>query len=177
MIVDAEHGTVDSPLHPSQVAILPSVRETLSRLTRAGYGLAIVSNQPAAAKGKTTRENLEKVNAKVLELAQAKGGHILSSHICYHRSEDQCACRKPRTGLLEEAFRLHKGFARESSWIVGDSESDIMAGQSFGLKTAMLADPKGEKADILKQNNVAPTLWAKDLEDFCNQLLINEREP
>ncbi len=171
MIVDPEQGTIDSPLHPDQVEIISSVPEALSQLTRAGYGLAIASNQPAAAKGKTTRENLEKVHARVLELAQRQGGRILSSHICYHRSEDRCACRKPRTGLLEEAFQRHASYTRETSWMVGDGVPDMQAGQSFGLKTAMLAKHKADTAEILRENNVTPSLWAEDLMDFCHQLL------
>jgi len=162
---------VDSPLHPSQVELFPFISDVVARLTRAGYGLAVVSNQPAAAKGKTTRENLEKVNAKVIELAQAGGGLILSSHICYHRSEDRCACRKPRTGLLEAAFRQHAVYTRDASWMVGDGVTDIQAGQAYGLKTAMLAKHKTETAEILKQHAVTPTLWAGDLDDFCRQLL------
>jgi len=171
MIVDPEQGTVDSPLHPSQVVLLPAVPDALVRLADAGYGLVLVSNQPAAAKGKTTREDLEKVHEKVLELAQARGGLILSSHICYHRREDECTCRKPRTGLLEAAFQEHPAYARESSWMVGDSLTDIQAGQAYGLKTAMLTPHKTETMEILKQQNVMPTLWADDLEDFSKQLL------
>jgi histidinol phosphatase-like enzyme len=54
MVVDAEHGTIDSPLHPSQVEVFPWVPRALARLAGLGFGLAIASNQPAAAKGKTT---------------------------------------------------------------------------------------------------------------------------
>jgi len=68
LVVDPEHGTADSPLHPSQVRLLPGVPEALARLTRAGFVLRIVSNQPAAAKGKTTRANLEAVHEKVVSL-------------------------------------------------------------------------------------------------------------
>jgi len=156
------------------VDLLPDVPEALSRLTSAGYGLVVVSNQPASAKGKTTRENLENVHAKVLELAQSAGGLILSSHICYHRAEDQCACRKPRPGLLEDVFRRHTAFSREASWMVGDGIADIQAGQSFGLKTAMLAKHKTETADLLKGKNAVPTLWAEDLMDFCTQILTKK---
>ena len=120
VVVDVEHGTVDSPLHPSQVALLPGAAEAVARLTEAGYDLAVVTNQPAWAKGKTTRADLEAAHALVLARAQAAGGVILSSHICYHRAEDGCACRKPGTGLLAEAFAQNAGFDRSSSWMAGD---------------------------------------------------------
>ncbi|MGK5086335.1 HAD-IIIA family hydrolase [Bdellovibrionota bacterium FG-2] len=109
VVVDPEHGTIDSPLHPSQVELITGVPEALARLTQAGYALAIVTNQPSAAKGKTTRKNLEDTHQAVLAAAQSQGGVIQSSHICFHRSEDQCACRKPKTGLLEAAIEAHGG--------------------------------------------------------------------
>jgi D-glycero-D-manno-heptose 1,7-bisphosphate phosphatase len=171
MVVDPEQGTVDSPLHPEQVRIPPAVPETLARLTQAGYGLAIVSNQPAAAKGKTTRTNLEHVHARILEQIQAQGGQILSSHICYHRSEDRCTCRKPGTGLLEEAFQQHPSYDRKASWMVGDGLTDIQAGQALGLRTAMLAPHKVETEHLLRDKKAVPTLWADDLADFCCKLL------
>jgi histidinol-phosphate phosphatase family protein len=171
LIVDREQGTVDSPLHPDQVELLPGVPEALNRLNRAGYGLAIVTNQPSFAKGKTTRENLAKTQMRVVELAQKAGAVILSSHICYHRSEDDCSCRKPRIGLLEEAFAKNNGYSKGGSWIVGDGVTDIQAGHTFGLQTAMVSRHKVETASVLKEKGLTPTLWVEDLGDFCDQLL------
>jgi D-glycero-D-manno-heptose 1,7-bisphosphate phosphatase len=171
MLVDPEHGTVDSPMHPDQVQILPGVPEALARLTAAGYGIAIVTNQPAAAKGKTTRTNLEAVHRRVLESVQAAGGRVASSHICYHRGEDQCACRKPKPGLIEEAFRENPGFDKAQSWMVGDGIIDIQAGQQAGVQTAMLAPHKADTLQLLKERGVTPAIWADDLPAFVDRLL------
>jgi D-glycero-D-manno-heptose 1,7-bisphosphate phosphatase len=170
-VIDPEQGTIDSPLNPDQVRIIPTVPAALERLTRAGYGIVIASNQPSAAKGKTTRANLEKVHARVLEQAQSAGGLILSSHICYHRAEDRCDCRKPRTGLLEAAFKQHRDYARELSWMVGDGIIDIEAGARFGIRTALIAKHKAETAGLLKDKQLTPSLWADDLLDFAAQIL------
>src|SRR5262249_2806738 len=117
----------DSPLRTDQVAVFPWVPTALRDLTRAGWGLAIASNQPAWAKGKVTRADLQAVQAAVVLASTAAGGVILSSHICYHRAEDACTCRKPATGLLAEAFALHSSYDRAASWIVGDRASDVIA--------------------------------------------------
>lgn len=170
MVVDAEHGTIDSPLHPSQVALLENVPEALARLTESGYGLVIVSNQPAAAKGKTTVANLEAVHQRVLALAQGTGGRILSSHLCLHRREDGCDCRKPATGLLEKAFQAHPGYNREASWMVGDGLTDMEAGQRFHLKTAFIGPRKTEAAHWLHERGIKPTLWVESLAEFADQL-------
>ncbi|HSY40435.1 MAG TPA: HAD-IIIA family hydrolase, partial [Polyangia bacterium] len=130
----------DSPMRPSEVEVFPWVPAVLRELTAAGFGLVIASNQPAAAKGKTTRAELEAAHAEVLRAATTSGGVILSSHLCFHRAEDGCACRKPATGLLEEAFARHSTFTRAGSWMVGDRAPDVLAGTSFGLQTAYLGD-------------------------------------
>ena len=171
LLIDPEHGTIDSPLYPSQVEILEGVPEILARLTQAGYGLTIATNQPAFAKGKTTRKNLEDVHAKIVLLLEAQGARILSSHICFHRSEDRCGCRKPRTGLLEDAFRLHSAFDPKSSWMVGDGITDIQAGEAYGLKTAFVGPKKPDIIKMFHEIQTRPLFWAADIIEFGEYLL------
>ena len=170
LVVDPEHGTIDSPLHPSQVEIISGVPEALAALDRAGFTLRIVSNQPAAAKGKTTRDNLEAVHRKVVEQAESRGAKIAGSHLCYHRQEDGCACRKPRTGLLEEALRAHAGRRPAVCWMAGDGAADVEAGTALGLSTAFLAPRKTDVAAILAKRGLAPTLWMDGLVAFAEHL-------
>src|SRR5688572_14031285 len=97
----------DSPLRREDVVVFPCVPASLRQLTDAGYTLAVATNQPAHAKGKTSLEALHQVHERVLNEAQREGGIIGSSHICFHRAEDGCACRKPKSGLLLEALALY----------------------------------------------------------------------
>jgi D-glycero-D-manno-heptose 1,7-bisphosphate phosphatase len=175
-VIEAEQGTVDSPLAENQVTIFPDVPRALARLTAAGYALAIVTNQPASAKGKTTRDNLERVHDKVLRLVQAEGGRINSSHICFHRAEDGCPCRKPRTGLLQDAFQQNNITQDAESWCVGDGLSDMQAGQAMGLKTAFVARKKTDVMKVLEEQNVRPTLWVNTLQEFVDVLLKDVKE-
>jgi D-glycero-D-manno-heptose 1,7-bisphosphate phosphatase len=162
----------DSPLRVAEVAVFPWVPELLRALTEAGYGLAVASNQPAAAKGKATRAALEQVHERVLAEAQSAGGVILSSHICFHRAEDACACRKPATGLLREAFERHPSFGVERSWMVGDRASDVLCGAAFGLHTALLAGDGGaDELSPLAARAVHPSFCGTDLRDFGRFLL------
>jgi D-glycero-D-manno-heptose 1,7-bisphosphate phosphatase len=161
----------DSPMRPSEVAVFPWVPAALRDLTAAGFGLVIASNQPAAAKGKTTRAELEAAHAEVLRQATMSGGVILSSHLCFHRAEDGCACRKPATGLLEEAFARHSTFARAGSWMVGDRAPDILAGSSFGLQTAYLGEVASDDYATLVARGVRPSFHGPDLRHFAEFLL------
>ncbi|HVY39473.1 MAG TPA: HAD-IIIA family hydrolase [Polyangia bacterium] len=161
----------DSPMRASEVAVFDWVPAVLGELTAAGFGLVIASNQPAWAKGKTTRADLDAAHAEVLRQATAGGGVILSSHICYHRAEDACACRKPAVGLLEEAFARHPTYARAASWMVGDRAPDVLAGAAFGLQTALLAADDGPDAAELAARGVRPSFQGRDLRDFARFLL------
>jgi D-glycero-D-manno-heptose 1,7-bisphosphate phosphatase len=161
----------DSPMRASDVKVFDWVPEVLRELTAAGFGLVIASNQPAWAKGKTTRADLDAVHAEVLRLATAAGAVILSSHVCYHRAEDACACRKPATGLLEEAFARHPGYAAASSWMVGDRAPDVLAGAAFGLQTALLAPADSPELTELSARGVRPSFHGRDLRDFARFLL------
>ncbi len=168
MVVDAEHGTIDSPLHPRQVELIAGVPEALARLTAAGYTLAVVTNQPAAAKHKTTRANLEAVHETVLAGACRLGGRIASSHICFHRAEDGCSCRKPKPGLLREALTTH---GSDGAWMVGDGITDVQAGAALGLRTGFLGPRKCDACKILGQCELSPTWWGPDLRTFADHLL------
>jgi D-glycero-D-manno-heptose 1,7-bisphosphate phosphatase len=161
----------DSPMRASEVEVFPWVPAALAELTRAGYGLVIASNQPAAAKGKTTRADLEAAHAAVLAGATSAGGVVLSSHLCFHRAEDGCACRKPATGLLEEAFARHPVYPRAGSWMVGDRAPDIQCGAAFGLETAYLGDADSEEYATLVARGVRTSFQGRDLRHFADFLL------
>jgi histidinol-phosphate phosphatase family protein len=160
----------DSPLALEEVELFPWVPEVLRALTAAGFGLVVASNQPAAAKGKTTRAALDAVHAEIVRRAQSAGGLILSSHVCFHRAEDACACRKPGTALLAEAFARHDAFRVEESWMVGDRATDVLAGAAFGLRTALVGGlPEDDAA--LAARAIRPIFRGTDLRDFADHIL------
>ena len=164
----------DSPLRTTEVAVFPWVPTVLRDLTRAGFDVVIASNQPAAAKGKTTRAELQAVHAAVVLEATAAGGVIVSSHVCYHRAEDACTCRKPATGLLAEAFARNPGHDVATSWMVGDRASDVIAGTTFGLRTALVGDVAAEDRAALAARNLTPTFEGRDLRDFAAHLGVSD---
>jgi histidinol-phosphate phosphatase family protein len=161
----------DSPLRVAEVALFPGVPEALRALTAAGCGLVIATNQPAAAKGKVTRADLEAVHAAVVREAEAAGGVILSSHVCFHRAEDACGCRKPATGLLVEAFARHPEYAPADAWMVGDRATDVLAGAAFGMKTAYLGDAASEDYAALAARAVRPIFSGASLREFAEFFL------
>ena len=166
----------DSPLRVEDVVVFPWVPRVLRQLTDAGYVLAIASNQPAFAKGKVSLEALRNVHERVLVEAQREGGIISSSHLCHHRAEDGCACRKPKGGLLLEALATHSACLKEQSWMVGDRATDVLAGLAVGVQTALVGDKHGDERRALVASSVQPSFCGDDLQDFGRFLLSGAKQ-
>lgn len=162
----------DSPLRVADVTIMAGVPGALRQLCEAGFVLSIATNQPAAAKGKATLEALQQVQEHVLREVQREGGVISSAHVCFHRAEDGCDCRKPRAGLLNAALQRHPAAVRGESWMVGDRATDVLAGAAVGLQTALLGDTTGvERQALARAGAVGPSFCGADLQDFVRVLL------
>ncbi len=170
MVIHPEHGLIDSPLRPEEVTVHDDVPQVLLELNQMGFQLAVVTNQPAAAKKKTTMSLLMDVHQEVLRRAQSKGAKIEESFICFHKAEDGCNCRKPKIGLFEQAAARFPDMDKNQSWMVGDGVTDVQAGTSFGLKTAFLGPQKCDACKIFDQSKSTPNLWCADLSDFIRQL-------
>jgi D-glycero-D-manno-heptose 1,7-bisphosphate phosphatase len=164
----------DSPLHPADVVLEDAVPETLKALEDAGYVLAVASNQPSAAKGKTTHASLVETHAAVLAQARAAGASIGRSYVCFHRAEDGCRCRKPNPGMLEDALADTPGSTRETSWMVGDRVTDVLAGAALGFRTAFIGPGWPGDEELLEKQGVRPSFRGRDLQDFA-RFLLNER--
>jgi D-glycero-D-manno-heptose 1,7-bisphosphate phosphatase len=117
------------PTSLTDLEILPGVLEALERLKRNGFFLVVVSNQPDVGRGKTSRAEVEGINAKLTRMLP-----IDDFRICYHDTSDDCDCRKPKPGMLIAAARFWN-IDLSSSSMVGDRWRDIEAGQRAGCKT------------------------------------------
>lgn len=117
------------PANVCEVEILPGTIEALQRLKNAGFMLIVVSNQPDVARGTTSREAVEAINAYL-----ASRLPLDRFIMCYHDSGDGCNCRKPLPGmLLAGAQEFDVDLA--SSYMVGDRWRDVDAGIAAGCKT------------------------------------------
>src|SRR5579871_554545 len=115
-----------------QFEILPGAREALAQLKAAGLLLVVVTNQPDVAKGRQSRETVEAMNARLR--AELPLDDIL---VCYHVDADRCTCRKPATGLLDQAAAQY-GLDLRACYMVGDRWRDIDAGHRAGCRTILI---------------------------------------
>lgn len=120
------------PYPPAQledVEILSGAVSSLKQLNAAGYVLIGITNQPDVARGTQSRAVVESINALIKSKLP-----IREIFVCYHDNTDECACRKPKPGLILQAAEKY-GLDLSRSWMVGDRWKDISAGQAVGLKT------------------------------------------
>jgi len=169
MVIDPEHGTIDSPLNADQVQLVEGAGQAVAQLNRWGFTVAICTNQPSAAKGKTTLENLQKAHARVVRLIHEAGGEISGSHICFHRAEDKCSCRKPQPGLLLEALASGP-FKAASSYMVGDGVTDVEAGIAAGMRTVFIGSQRCDVCHTLRGRNISPDFHVLNLAEFVKTL-------
>lgn len=144
---DPLSGAPESPLRVEQVRLLEGVPAALRSLGRAGFTLVCVSNQPAAAKGSVSTRRLLEVHARVIELLAREGVRLAASRLCLHHPEGVrpelsglCSCRKPAPGMLLDIATVLPVDLR-SSWMVGDTDADVGAGQAAGCRTLLIDHP------------------------------------
>jgi D-glycero-D-manno-heptose 1,7-bisphosphate phosphatase len=144
---DPETGLLESPLWAADVRLLAGAAEALRSLSSAGYALVCVTNQPAAAKGRATIEELLAVHERVVELLAGEGIRLDGTRICPHHPQGTvaaltgpCPCRKPAAGMLLDAARS-LGIDRERSWMLGDTDADVAAGRAAGARTVLVEYP------------------------------------
>lgn len=174
LVDDPERGRPESPLRATDVALLHGVGEALHELASAGFLLVGASNQPAAAKGAATREQLIAVQQRVTGLLAAQGVAFDDFRICWHHPEGSdpelgiaCDCRKPEPGMLRDAARAHN-IDLAHSWMIGDSDSDVLAGLAAGTRTVLIEHPASTHR---RRQGGAPTLVAPDLPAAVPMLL------
>ncbi|MEN8150496.1 MAG: HAD family hydrolase [Planctomycetota bacterium] len=139
VLLDRDGTLIDDPgyIHEAEkVRLLRGVVEALDRLETAGFLLAIVSNQSGIGRGYYEEKDFRAVNERLAELA---GIRFAAIYHCPHVPGEGCACRKPGTDLLDRAaVDLDLDLAR--CWMVGDRESDVLAGLAAGCRVVMLGD-------------------------------------
>lgn len=147
---DPDLGVVTPAFHPDQLRFLPGVLEGLAALQRAGFVLAIATNQPGAAKGEIPRAAIERTNAALVARLAAEGIHVAALEVCLHHEVGgergdlalavACDCRKPKSGmLLRLVDRL--GLEPSRSWAIGDTPTDVLAARAANLQAAIVANP------------------------------------
>ena len=131
---------------PAEVELIPGAVEALRAIHRNGFLAVVVSNQSGIARGRFTREDLDKVQSRLYELLAAEGEKLDGFYFCPHDPHvESCHCRKPKPGLiLDAAGDLDIDIGQ--SFMIGDRPADLETGMAAGCRGwAMTRTGYGER--------------------------------
>ena len=137
LFIDRDGTLVEEPAD-NQVDSLAKIRlckgviPALQHLSQAGFEFVMVSNQDGLGTASFPQTDFQPVQGFILELFASQGIIFSEIFICPHTSQDNCACRKPKTGLLEDYLqKIPINFDR--SWVIGDRDSDRQLAENLGI--------------------------------------------
>lgn len=154
---------------PDEWIPIPGSLEAMARLSKAGYKIFIATNQSGVARGFYTLETLQAIHNKMLSLLQQAGGAVEKIAFCPHGPKDGCACRKPKTGMLEEL--IPDVSMRKDIPMVGDAARDIRAGIAAGMPAFLVLTGKGKETLQGQPDILPPERIFTDLAALTDRLL------
>ncbi len=155
---------------PALTELFPNALPGLKKLYDAGYGLALITNQSGIARGLLSESDLEAVNHSLEKILADVGVRFDRIYYCPHAPVDNCNCRKPKPGMVEQAMaELH--FDPCDAVVIGDRDCDIELGQTVGTRTILVRTGGGKEAE---QNAIhTPDYVADDLLDAAEWIIVN----
>src|SRR4051794_33999292 len=93
------------PNDAEKIFLFPEVPDALRLLRKKGYLLHLVSNQSGVGRGIISQEQFKAVHEKFNSLLIAEGIELDGISYCFHHPEDNCLCRKPRTGNIPKIIQ------------------------------------------------------------------------
>ena len=129
---------------------IPGLFEALRHFQRLGYKLIIVTNQSGIGRGYYSEEDFLRLSKWMREQLLKEGIEIADIFYCPHHPDSDCLCRKPKSGMLEEAIKKHR-VDPSQSWMIGDKPSDIEAARSAGIdRTILIGEDAQSIFDTIK---------------------------
>jgi len=132
----------------AQVKLLPGTGKALAKLNRSTYRTALITNQPVIARGECDEHGVRQIHNRMETLLGAEGAYLDALYLCPHHPDAgfpgerrelkiDCACRKPKTGMIEQAqHELNLDLTR--SWMIGDSTADLLAARRAGVRSILV---------------------------------------
>lgn len=140
--------------------LLDGAPEAIVTLSKAGYRLVVLTNQRGIALGYYTIEDLNEIHRTLSEKISSLGGTLVEFFFCPHDRNEGCTCRKPEPGMIDLANQIQP-VDWEKSWLIGDSDTDLLAGKARHLKVIKIG----------KEEKVKPFATVSSLRDAVSIIL------
>lgn len=150
--------------------LLPGVEDAVAELNRSGRKVIVVTNQRGIALGLYSHQDLERMHDQLRQQLVAHGARLDAIYVCPH-DDGQCNCRKPLTGLFEQAFQDFPAARPENSVMVGDSVRDIEAASRLGMRTVLVNDDRETTSGEAVRAAALATFSVTSLPDFVRRFM------
>lgn len=125
-----------------EVHFLPGVFAALARLADSPFAIVLVTNQSPIGRGILTQRHVEAINRRIVAEIETRGRRVDAVYYCPHRPDENCDCRKPRSGLLlkaAECFNLDLS----RSYLIGDAVSDVEVALAADVQPVLVLTGRG----------------------------------
>ena len=129
--------------HASRFRMFPFAAEALRRINEGGFAVIVVSNQSGVARGYFPESLVLQVNQLMAQQLLEDGAKVDAVYYCPHASSENCFCRKPKTGMLEQAALEHC-IDLQRSFVIGDRYGDIQLAHNAKARGILVRTGYGE---------------------------------
>lgn len=160
---------------PDEWEAIPGSAHAIARLNQAGYTVVVATNQSGVARKLFPMATLNAIHQKMHATVEQVGGNIDAVFFCPHAADENCDCRKPKPGMLQEIARRYE-VNLKGVHCVGDSLRDLQSGFVMGCIPNLVLTGKGQ--GTLNKGGLPPgTQVHTDLSAMVDALLAAEAEP
>lgn len=133
---------------PDDLELFPGTGGAIRQLNRAGIPAIVITNQPVIARGEADFGDVDAIHRRMESLLAKDGAFLDAIFYCPHHPDAgfegerpelkiRCGCRKPASGLIDQACELFS-IDRASSWFIGDNDRDLECAQRGGLQSVLV---------------------------------------
>ncbi|AEA33416.1 D-glycero-alpha-D-manno-heptose-1,7-bisphosphate 7-phosphatase [Hippea maritima] len=138
------------------IRLIDKAKEALEIFKENGFKIIVVSNQSGVGRGYFSSDFVKEANDIINRMVD---GLIDGFYFCPHLPEDNCSCRKPKTGMVDAAIRDFN-LSKEGSFVIGDKESDVELGINAGIEPVLILTGYGKKyKDSTKANLIFENIY------------------
>lgn len=150
---------------------IPGSIEAIAALSKAGYTIAVATNQSGISRRLFDEFDLAAMHQKMCDLVEEEGGQISGVFFCPHGPDEGCECRKPGIGLLKQ-IESEFGTSVAGAPFVGDSAKDLLAAKLAGCQPVLVLTGKGAATrSECSDGELAGVAMHNDLNAFKDALL------
>jgi histidinol-phosphate phosphatase family protein len=129
----------------NELEIFPNIEIPIKKLKKNNFYVIVITNQSAINRNLMTHEQLNEIHSHIQQYLKSFDTSIDNFYFCPHKPDENCNCRKPKSGMLLEAIKEFN-IDPKLSWMLGDNDSDIEAGLNVGCQTIKI----GKKINLQK---------------------------